>query len=152
MKMRIGLRRTVGSLLTATLVPWTTGCHHRVQFSPTSPPVTGKAAHVRSRAPATVNVILQDGTRAVIAQAIEADGVLARAGSDSVRLTNVVVKLTDKTQARYREAAFAVSSGVVIQAVRLDLVRTVLLLGGVVIIVGALISAGSFRTGSFNFQ
>ncbi len=142
MRTLVQLRRGVGALLIGTMAPWFTGCYNRVRFAPaTSQPATGKRVHVACSSPASANVILQDGNRLVLEHVVEAEGTLAMAGADSVRLTNVLVKLADRSQSHYREAALAASPEMRTETIQLDLVRTVAFVVGTGLVTLAVLAA-----------
>ncbi|MFN8572345.1 MAG: hypothetical protein U0132_09830 [Gemmatimonadaceae bacterium] len=131
-------RRLVGATLIATMTPWVTGCYNAVKFAPASATqAQGKKVVTKSRTPVTVNVVLQDGSRNALEGAVQAEGVLVRAGSDSIRLTNATVRMVDRSQSRYREVAWAVSDDLSVADVRLDVARTVLLAAGIAVVIVA---------------
>ncbi|MFN8572331.1 MAG: hypothetical protein U0132_09760 [Gemmatimonadaceae bacterium] len=125
MTRHAGWRRLVAGLTLATMTPWITGCYqHNTYPRVNAVEAVGRKVLVKMSAPVPANVILQDGSRAVLDQAVQAEGELVLTTSDSIRLRDVVVRMTDKSQSQYREAGFPATQTLSIVEVRLYKART----------------------------
>jgi hypothetical protein len=122
--------------LIATLSPWITGCYHEVGVSVNAgTPMTGKQVRVKAGAVFSASVLAVDGSRSVLTDVTQMDGVLVSATADSVRLSDVTLWRVDRSQSRgYREAAVLVTRDVSASQIKLEPVRTTLFVTAIVFV------------------
>lgn len=139
--MSATVRRCVGLVLTVTMSPWLSACHHQVRVAPArAVSMVGTRVKVYSPMPVLASAAKQGETRSQLADVVELEGVLVTVSPDSVRLRDASIIRADGVKAGgYREVVLPVTRDLTISQQRIEPVGTSVLvaLGGLAVLTGA---------------
>lgn len=139
--MSATLRRVVAVVVTVTMSPWLTACHHQVRVSPArAASMVGTRVHVYSTIPILASAAKVGEPRSQLTDVVELEGVLVTVTADSIRARDASIIRADGVKSgSYREVVLPVTREMIIAQRRIEPVGTSVLvvLGGLAVLTGA---------------
>lgn len=139
--MSATVRRCVGLVLTVTMSPWLSACHHQVRVAPArAASMVGTRVKIYSPMPVLASAAKLGETQSQLTDVVEMEGVLVTVSADSVRLRDASIIRADGVKSGgYREVVLPVTRDLIISQRRIEPVATsvLLTLGGLVVLTGA---------------